>query len=80
MKLTMVLLFIAISQLMATGTYSQSTRISLHLKDAAVKEVLDKIEDNSEFFFLYNSKLVNVDRTVSANFKNQMIEDILNKL
>lgn len=80
MKLTMVLFFIAISQLMATQSYSQSTRISLHLKDAAVKEVLNKIEENSEFFFLYNSKLVNVDRTVSANFKNQMIEDILNKL
>ena len=80
MKLTFVLFFIAISQLMASETYSQSTRISLHLKDAAVKEVLTKIEENSEFFFLYNSKLVNVDRTVSTNFNNQKIDEILNKL
>ena len=80
MKLTMVLFFIAISQMMATETYSQSTRISLHLKDVAVKEVLNKIEETSEFFFLYNSKLINVDRTVSADFNNQMIAEILNKL
>jgi TonB-linked SusC/RagA family outer membrane protein len=80
MKLTIVLFFIAISQLMATETYSQNTRISLYLKDAAVKEVLNKIEESSEFVFLYNSKLVDVDRTVSAEFNNQKISEILNKL
>lgn len=80
MKLMMVLFFVAVSQLMATETYSQSTRISLHLKDASVKEVLDKIEESSEFFFLYNSKLVDVDRTVSAEFNNQKVEEILSKL
>ena len=62
MKLTLVLFFLAVSQMMATETYSQITKVSLHMKDAAVKEVLNKIEENSEFVFLYNSKLVNVDQ------------------
>ncbi len=77
MKLTLVLFFLTIIQLMANETYSQSTRISLHLKDAAVKEVLNQIEENSEFRFLYNSKLVNVDRTVNAEFNNQKIAEVL---
>lgn len=80
MKLTMVFFFIAISQMMATESYSQSTRISLHLKDVKIKEVLNEIEESSEFRFLYNSRLVDVERTVSVDFNDQKITDILNKL
>ena len=80
MKLTILLVFLAISQIMAVETYSQSTRLSLNLKSVAVKDVLDQIEQKSEFFFLYNSKLINVDRTVSVSVKDQKISDLLDKL
>ncbi len=80
MKLTLVLFFLAVSQMMASEAYSQVTKVSLHMKDAAVKDVLNKIEENSEFVFLYNSKLVNVDRKVSIDYENQKIAEILNDL
>lgn len=80
MKLTIFLFLFAISQIMAVETYSQSTRLSLNLKSVAVKNVLDKIEEKSEFVFLYNSKLINVDRTVSMDFKNQKVSEVLDKL
>lgn len=80
MKLTIFLFFLAISQIMAIETYSQSTRLSLNLKSVAVKDVLDQIEQKSEFVFLYNSKLINVDRTVSVNVKDQKISDLLDNL
>jgi TonB-linked SusC/RagA family outer membrane protein len=80
MKLTMVLFFLAISQMMASEAYSQITKVSIHMKDAAVKEVLNKIEDKSEFVFLYNSKLVDVDRKVSVDYESQKIAEVLNDL
>lgn len=80
MKLTIFMVFLAISQIMAIETYSQSTLLSLNLKSVAVKDVLDQIEQKSEFVFLYNSKLIDVDRTVSVNFKDQKISDVLDKL
>ncbi len=80
MKLTMVFLFFAITQMMASETYSQVTRVSLHLNGASVKEALDKIEENSEFFFLYNSKLVNVDRKISVDVDNEKINGILDEM
>jgi len=80
MKLTIFLFFLAISQMMAVETYSQSTILSLNLKSVAVKDVLDEIERKSEFVFLYNSKLVDADRTVSMEFKDQKISEILDKL
>src|SRR5512133_131029 len=80
MKLTMALLFLVVTQMMATEVYSQSTKMTLKLKNASVKEVLNRIEEKSEFFFLYNSKLVDVDRKVSVDFNDQKISDILSNL
>lgn len=80
MKLTMVLFFLAITNLMASEAYSQTTKLSLQLKDATVKEVLNKIEDNSDYFFLYNSKLVDVDRKVSMDANDEKINKILEDL
>ena len=80
MKLMTVMFFLAITNLMASEAYSQTTKLTLQLKDATVKEVLSKIEENSEFFFLYNSKLVDVDRKVSMDVNEQKINEILSDL
>jgi TonB-dependent starch-binding outer membrane protein SusC len=80
MKLMMVLFFLAITNLMASEAYSQTTRLTLQLKDATVKEVLSKIEENSEFFFLYNGKLVDINRKVSLDVNDQKINKILSDM
>jgi TonB-linked SusC/RagA family outer membrane protein len=80
MKFTTALFFLALTQVMALTVYSQSTRLSFQLNDIAVKDVLTKIEESSEFVFLYNSKLVNVDRKVSVGFEDQKISEILDGL
>jgi len=80
MKLTTFLFFLGIIQMMASEVYSQITKVTLQFNDAAVKQVLAKIEDESEFFFLYNSKLVDVNRKVSIDVKDEKINEILNNL
>lgn len=77
MKLTTLIFLISTLSLMAGGSYSQNTRISLNMKNAAIKDVLLKIENSSEFFFVYNNQLVDVDRTVSINVNDKKISDIL---
>lgn len=80
MRVTVFLFFLAIGQLLAGETYAQSTRLSLNLKSVAVKSALDEIEQKSEFVFLYNSKLIDVDRIVSIDLKDQKVSEILKKL
>jgi TonB-dependent starch-binding outer membrane protein SusC len=80
MRLFVMLLILGISALRAEESYSQATRINLNVKDQSVKEVLKQIEERSDFFFLYNSKLVDVERKVSIVAKNQRIEEILKQL
>ena len=77
MRITAFLLLFSVVQVMAENSYSQNTRLSLNLKDVSIENVLDEIENQSEFYFLFNQKLVNVDRKVDINAKNKQIKDIL---
>jgi TonB-dependent starch-binding outer membrane protein SusC len=80
MRLTVILLFTGIAQLLAVNSYSQGTKMTLECSNQPIKEVLKLIENQSEFLFLYNSKIVDVERKVNIQVKNQEIETILNLL
>lgn len=80
MRLTSYLMLLTIFQAVAGNSYSQNTRLSFKMNDAKVKEVLSAIEEKSEYYFLFNSKLVDVDRKVDINVSNQQIDKILTTL
>lgn len=80
MKLAAFCLTCFLSTASAGSVYSQSARISLSMKNVSVEDVLTTIEENSEYHFLYNNKLVNVDRRVNIDAKNKSIETILNEI
>lgn len=65
---------------MAAPSYSQSTKISLSLHDVTVEQVLNQIESVSEFYFLFNQKLVDVTRKVDIEADKEPIKDILNSI
>ncbi len=80
MRLTLVLLLMAVIQTFAIDSYSQNTLLSLTMKNSSVKDVLQKIENQSEFYFLYSSKIIDVDRKVDVEVENNRIDKILNNL
>ena len=77
MKLSSLLLIITVLQVFATESYSQATKLSMDLGDATVEQVLKEIENNSEFYFLFNQDLVDVSRKVQGSFEDQQIDKIL---
>jgi len=80
MRIALVLLVAGILQVSATEAYSQKTRLSLNYTDAELVTVLDNIEIQSEFFFLYNEKLLDTHRKVNINVEDQLISNILDDL
>ena len=80
MKLTLFLSILTISQLWATETYSQMTKLTLKLEDVKVSDVLKDIENQSEFFFLYSPKLIDVERKVNIDARKEPIKDILSNI
>lgn len=80
MRIIVFLLLATIFQTYANDAYAQRTKLSLNFNDTELELVLDAIENQSEFFFLYNEKLVDVHRKVTVKANDQAINEILNCL
>ena len=81
MRISFVLLFIVgILQVSAIETYAQKTHLSLSHKNAELISVLDNIEQASEFYFLYNEKLLDTHRKIDIDVNNTLISDVLDDL
>lgn len=80
MRISLFLILLSALQVLAGASYSQSTRLSLNLKNTTIKDVLFQIEEQSEFYFLYNSELIDVQRRVDVNVQNEKVDVILDKL
>ena len=80
MRIAIILLILGVLQTHANDAYSQRTRLSVNFSDAVLTEVLDKIEMESEFYFLYNEKFLDTDRKVSIKADEQLITTILDNL
>ncbi len=79
MKLLTILIFTGTMAFSATS-YSQKTKINLHLENSTLTEILNSIEQESEFIFIYNQKITELDEKRSISVKNENIEKILNHL
>ncbi len=80
MRIAIALLMLGIMQAYATDAYSQKTRLTLNIADERLVTVLDRIEEESEYFFLYNEKLLDTERKVTLSADNLLIDAILDKL
>ena len=80
MRLTLYALILAVAQSFALSGYAQATKLNLNMENSTVREVLLEIENISEFRFLYNSKMVDVDRIVSVEFNDLTIDKALDRL
>ena len=80
MRVSLFFILISAFQVLAGAGYSQSTRLSLNMKNSTVKEVLGQIEEKSEFYFLYNNQLIDVDRKVDVDVQNEKVDVILSKI
>jgi TonB-linked SusC/RagA family outer membrane protein len=80
MKLTVFLICFSVLSSIASGTYSQSARISLDLQQTTIKYALKEIENTSNYYFLYNNDLINVDKVINLKVENRGIEEVLDLL
>lgn len=77
--LTVFLCMYATLQVSASE-YSETTKLSLRLKNASIETVLNQIEDQSEFRFVFNEKEFDINRRVSIDVNDAKVESILDEL
>jgi TonB-linked SusC/RagA family outer membrane protein len=65
---------------LSASVYSQSTKLTLEMRNKKVVEVLEEIEKQSEFRFAYSSELIDMNRKVTIDLNNRNIEETLQVL
>lgn len=73
MRIGIFLLLITIFQLRAEESYSQSVSLSLAFSNATVEQVLEQIEKETEFSFLFTDNTLDVSKSVNIQVKNQKL-------
>lgn len=80
MRISLILLLTVVLQLSAENSYSQRTSVSFSMSNVSVEQVLNKIEETSDYVFLYNDKTIRTNRIVSVNNKSGKITDVLDDI
>ena len=75
-----VWLFCLVLQAISMPVCAQSAKITLRLKNVTVEEVLTNIEKQTNYRFLYNKDIVDVNRIVDISVRNERMTQVLDKL
>lgn len=76
MRITVVMLFFTLSQVVAVESYSQTAKVSVKAERIALTELFSLIEKQSEFLFFYVDADVK-DIKVRVNARNKQIRNVL---
>lgn len=79
MKITFLLICVFTFQSVAS-IYAQSTKINMSMKNATFKDVIEFIEEETEFYFMLKYDMDILDRKVDVEFKNANITEVLDEL
>ncbi len=79
-KIVIFLLFCGVLNVLAIPTIHQFTKISLNLRNATIEQVLDKIEEQSEYNFQYDQKLIDATRKVDIVAESKSVNEILDNI
>jgi len=80
LKIAFLIILVSVSNALAIPTYSQVAKVSLDMKNTSLEKVMDEIESQSEFYFIFNQKQIDVNRVVDIQEDNKLITDILPEL
>ncbi len=78
MKLSLMLILFSVIEANA-GVFAQGS-ITLSMRQVEIQKVLNKIEKEGEFRFLYNYDLASLKKKVDVEFEESSIKDVLDKI
>ena len=62
------------------GSYAQNTKLNLKFEDRQIKDILNEIEDQTKFSFMYDNRQVDVERKVNLDVRDENIDQVLDAL
>ncbi len=80
MRISLFLLFACFFQVFAANNYAQTKKLTISMDKATIAQVLQAIEDQSEFKFFYNNQLIDVTKKVDVEIRRKKIWEVLDNV
>lgn len=80
MRLSLGLFLLSCINVLAVSSSAQEARMSVKKKNAVIREVLQEIEKHSEYHFVYDNQIVDVEQVVDVDVNNESIYAILDEI
>lgn len=80
MKLTLFLICFSINAFCASVSNAQNTNLTLKVTDESIGAILERIEGQTDYHFFYNSKLVDMNRTISVDVRDKEVAEVLHQI
>ncbi|MDR0572876.1 MAG: SusC/RagA family TonB-linked outer membrane protein, partial [Tannerella sp.] len=81
MKGSFILLLLSVCAVLAENTHSQETKVSLHVAETSIKEIIHEIERTTNYVFVLSDQVeAEVDKKVNVNTDGMPLSDILDKI
>ncbi|MDR3260350.1 MAG: SusC/RagA family TonB-linked outer membrane protein, partial [Tannerella sp.] len=77
MKLTLMSMFLCVSVIFAEDINSQTTRVNIHADHARAKEIINLIEEQTEYLFVYNYDKVDLSWEVTVEASEMPVAEVL---
>ncbi|HOT65301.1 MAG TPA: carboxypeptidase-like regulatory domain-containing protein, partial [Dysgonamonadaceae bacterium] len=79
MRTTIFLLFTCVFCSMAELSYTQNARVTINKRNATIKEILNEIEKQTDYLFIYNDE-IKANERVSVKAKQEAVSSVLNSM
>jgi TonB-linked SusC/RagA family outer membrane protein len=80
MRITLLLILLSSSLVFSVESYAQNKKLSIHVTNTKVMDVIKAIEDQSEFIFFYQDQQIDLARKVNISAENGNVVDVLDQL
>lgn len=80
MKITFLLMFIFTAGMLASEANSQNVKVTIAEKNMNVRQLLNEIEEQTDYLFIYNKEEVNLNRNIAIKAKNKPVSVILKNI
>ncbi len=80
MRLSLFLLLFLIAQSWAIESYSQKTVLNLNMSNVNVVDILEEIENQTDYYFLFNYEQLNINKKINVKLNNSKIDEALNQI
>jgi len=80
LKISILIILVSLGNIFASNTYSQTAKVTLNAENKTLEQVMDEIEQQSEFYFIFNQTQIDFEKVLTVKADNTSIDEILTNL